>query len=146
MTQGYGTLKDELLQQFEQAHEQLALAAIAASARGITRVGDRWGPREVLAHIVGWSTEATERIPRIIDGEPPLVYDDEAFNVAIITILGDQSFDVVLDMFRRSHRRYVQMLSAQDEAVFVPSHPVYRRIQAVIQHHQEHAQGLDALV
>jgi hypothetical protein len=145
MTQDNGTLKEELIQQFEKAHEQLVLAATAASARGITRQGDRWGPREVLAHIVGWSTEATERIPRIIAGEPPLVYDDEAFNVAIITVLGDQPFDIVLDMFRRSHRRYVQMLVAQDEAVFVPGHPVYRRIQAVIQHHQEHAQGLNAL-
>src|ERR1700730_14378517 len=145
MTQGNGTLKKELLQQFEQAHERLALAAIAASARGIAQQGDQWGPREVLAHIVGWSTEATERIPRIIAGEPPLVYDDEAFNVAIITVLGDQSFDVVLGMFRRSHRRYIRMLGEKDDAIFVPGHPVYRRIQAVIQHHHDHAQGLDAL-
>jgi hypothetical protein len=146
MAQGEGTLKEELLQQFGAAHEQLVLAATAAYARGITRQGDRWGPREVLAHIAGWSTEGTERIPRIIAGEPPLKYDDEAFNVAIITILGDQPFDVVLDMFQRTHRRYIQMLSEQDEAIFVPEHPVYRRIQAVIQHHNEHAQGLDALV
>lgn len=146
MTQHKGTLKEELLRQFENAHEQLVLAATAASSRGITQRGEQWGPREVLAHIVGWSTEATERIPRIVAGEPPLVYDNEAFNVAIITVLGDQPFDVVLDMFRRSHRRYVQMLKAQEEAVFVPGHPVYRRIQAVIEHHQEHAQGLKALV
>lgn len=146
MRQNEGALKEELLQQFEQAHEKLASSAIAAAARGVSQREEQWGPREVLAHIVGWSTEATERLPRIIAGEPPLKYDDEAFNVAIITVLGDQPFGVVLDMFRRSHQRYIRMLRAQDEAVFVPSHPVYRRVQAVIQHHYEHAQGLDALV
>lgn len=145
MPQDEGTRKEELLQQFEQAHERLAASAAVASGRGITRREDQWGPREVLAHIVGWNVEATERIPRIIAGEPPLKYDDEAFNVAIITVLGDQPFDVVLNMFRQSHQRYIQMLSAQNEAVFVPGHPVYRRIQAVIEHHHEHAQGLDAL-
>lgn len=145
MTQGESPLKEELLQEFEKASERLILAATMTSARGITRQGNQWGPREVLAHIVGWNVEATERLPRIIAGEPPLKYDDEAFNVAIITVLGDQPFDVVLDMFRQTHQRYIQMLSAQDEAVFVPGHPVYRRIQAVIEHHHEHAQGLDAL-
>jgi hypothetical protein len=145
MIQNEGTLKEELLRRFEQAHERLASSATAAAARGITQRGEQWGPREVLAHIVGWSAEATERIPRIIAGEPPLKYDDEAFNVAIITVLGDQSFDVVLDLFRQTHLRYIQMLGAQDKAVFVPGHPVYRRIQAVIEHHYEHAQGLDAL-
>src|SRR6266581_4160235 len=146
MSQDKGTLKVEILQQLENAHEQLVIAATTASARGITRQGDRWCPREVLAHIVGWSTEATERIPRIIAGEPPLKYDDEAFNVAILTVLGNQSFETALEMFRQSHLRYMQMLIAQDDAVFESSHPVYRRIQAVIQHHHEHAQGLDALV
>lgn len=146
MIQNESTFKDELLQQFEQAHEQLASAAMAAAARGITGRKEQWGPREVLAHIVGWSTEATERIPRIIAGAPPLKYDDEAFNVAIITVLGEQPFDVVLEMFRRSHQRYMQMLQAQDAAVFVPGHPVYQRIQAVIEHHDEHARGLDALI
>ena len=145
MIQGNSTLKEELLQQFKQAHEKLAAAATAAAARGITQRGEQWGPREVLAHIVGWSTEATERIPRIVAGEPPLKYDDEAFNVAILTVLGNQSFETVLDMYQRSHLRYMQMLVAQDDAVFVPEHPVYRRIQAVVQHHHEHAQGLDAL-
>lgn len=146
MTQGESTLKEELLQQFGRAHERLAAAASAAAARGITRRGDQWGPREILAHIVGWSAEATERLPRIIAGAPPLTYDDEAFNTAVLTVLGDQPFEAVITLFRQTHRRYVQMLSAQDGAVFVPDHPVYRRIQAVIEHHDAHAQGLEALV
>ncbi len=145
MTQNDGTLKEELHHQFKQAYKRLASSASAAAARGITQRGEQWGPREVLAHIVGWNAEATERIPRILAGELPLKYDDEAFNTAIITVLGDQPFDVFLDMFRQSHQHYIQMLSAQDEAVFVPGHPVYRRIQAVVEHHYEHAQGLDAL-
>jgi len=145
MRQGEGTLKEELLRQFERAHQRLAAAASAAAARGITRRGEQWGPREVLAHIVGWSAEATERLPRIIAGAPPLTYDDEAFNTAILTVLGDQPFEAVLAMFRQTYQRYVQMLSAQDSAVFVPGHPVYQRIQAVIEHHDEHAQGLETI-
>ena len=86
----------------------------------------------MIAHIVGWNVEATERLPRVIAGKPPLKYDDEAFNVAIITMLGDQSFDVVLEMLQQTHQRYVQMLKEQDNKVFVSNHPVYKRIRAVI--------------
>ena len=138
-----GSLKEQLLREFNTAHERLVTAAKAAHARGITMRGEQWGPREILAHIVGWSVEGTERIPRIIAGEPPLKYDDEAFNVAIITVLGGQSFDRVLDMFQQTYQRYISMLKEQDDAIFVPEHPVDRRLQAVIQHHYEHAQGLD---
>ncbi len=137
--------KEELLRQFDTAHDQLLKAATSASTRGITQQGSQWGPREVVAHIVGWSVEATERLPRVIAGEPPLKYDDEAFNVAIITVLGDQPFDVVVDMLRQAHQRYMQLLRAQDEKVFEPGHPVFTRIQAVIEHLYEHTRSLDAL-
>jgi hypothetical protein len=137
--------KEQLLGAFDEAHEKLIEAANAAVERGVVAQGGSWGPREILAHIAGWAVEATERLPKIIAGAPALVYDDDAFNAAIITILGDQSYTQVQNIGEWTHQHFVQMLRVQDDSVFVPGNPVYERVKAVIQHHLQHAGELDKL-
>ena len=139
------SVKDQLLCAFGEAHERLINAAAAAATRGVSREGDL-GPREVLAHIVGWEAEATERIPLLVAGSPALTYDDHAFNAAVLTVLGDQPFEVVRDMLRRTHQRLAQMLSTLEDTAFVPGNSVYERVKAQIRHSDEHAQQLDGLV
>jgi periplasmic divalent cation tolerance protein len=139
------TAKEHLLHAFDEAHERLINAAVAAAARGVSREGDL-GPREVLAHIVGWEAEATERIPLLVAGSQALTYDDHAFNAAVLTVLGDHPFEVVCEMLRRTHQRLAQMLSTQEDTVFVPRNSVYERVKAQIHHSNEHAQKLDELV
>lgn len=141
--QGSGVLsKGQLIHAFDQAHESLLLAAKSAVQRSKNIPEGEWGPREVLAHIAGWGAEATYRLPKVAQGTPPLEYDDHAFNFATITMIGNQSFEQIYAILQRTHERFVQMLQALDEGIFIPGNPVYERIKAVIEHHIEHAQGL----
>jgi hypothetical protein len=50
-----GMSKEQLIQGFADAFEQVIGAAIEAERRGVTRQGDRWGPREIVAHMAGWT-------------------------------------------------------------------------------------------
>ncbi len=137
--------KEQLLQELIEAHERLIAAATAACERGVTREGEKWGPREIMAHIAGWEANAIKRVPKIVVGAPFRKYDDDAFNEAVITILGDQSFDTVRDILRQTYQRDIAMLQALDESVFVPGNYAYERAKAAISHCYEHAQELDEL-
>ena len=146
------TVKEQLIQAFDEAYEKLIGAATQAVKRGMKAQEKEWGPREILAHIVGWAAKTTEILPQIAAGPPPLTYvsdhqhtaTDEAFNTAFITILGDRSFEYVLSLAHQTHQHFVQMLRAQDENIFVPGNVVYERLQRVIDHHLQHAQELEA--
>lgn len=147
------TAKEQLIQAFDEAYEKLIVAATQAVKRGMkAQENEEWGPREILAHIVGWSVHTTEILPQIIAGLPPLTYVsdhqhnaiDEAFNTAFITIIGDRSFEQVLALAHQTHQRFVQMLRAQDENIFVPGNAAHKRLQRVIDHHLQHAQELEA--
>ena len=70
--------KAQLLQELVDAYEKLIGTAIEAAQRGVTRQGDTWGPREIVAHLAGWEVMATVRIPRIAAGMSPLEEADEA--------------------------------------------------------------------
>jgi hypothetical protein len=143
--------KEQLIRAFDAAYDKLLATAVAAVERGSVLQEGEWGPREVLAHIAGWAAEATVRIPQVIAGSPPVVYTDpvqhsaidNAFNAAIIILAGNQSFDQVAAIMQQTHQRFVHMLQAQDEGIFVPGNYVYERVLAVIRHHLQHAQELD---
>ena len=87
--------KEQLLQEFADAYEQLIGTATEAAQRGVTRQGDEWGPREIVAHLAGWEVMATVRIPRIVAGMPPAEFADEtqqtvmndAINAAMVTLI-----------------------------------------------------------
>lgn len=140
------TPKEQLLQELSEAHERLIAAAATALRRGVVQEGERWGPREVMAHIVGWEANALVRVPKIVAGAERLEYDNDAFNTAILTVLGNQSFDAVRDLLRKTYQRDVEMLRALDESNFVPGNYAYERTKAAIRHNYEHAQELDSVV
>ena len=146
-------LKEHLIRAFDAAYDELLAAAVAAVERESVLQEGEWGPREVLIHSAGWAAEATVRIPQVIAGSPPVVYADDAqhdaiddaFNAAVIVIAGNQSFDQVFAIMQQTHQRFVHMLQAQDESIFVPGNYVYERVLAVILHHLQHAQELEKL-
>src|SRR6266853_2282969 len=118
-----GSAKAHLIQTFDEAYKKLIAAATKATRQDRQAQGNEWGPREILAHIVGWAAQATAFIPQILAGLPAQTYAselqhtaiDEAFNTAFITILGNQSFEQVLTLAHQTHQRFVQMLREQDE-------------------------------
>src|SRR5260370_7171622 len=96
------TAKEQLIQAFDEAYEKLIVAATQAVKRRMkAQQNEEWLPREILAHIVGWSVHTTEILPQIIAGLPPLTYVsdhqhnaiDQAFNTAVIPIMGDRPFE-----------------------------------------------------
>ncbi len=138
--------KEQLLQELVNSHERLIASATAAHERGVTRNGEEWGPREIVAHIAGWEANAIIRVPNTLAGAPFNKYDQEAFNNVVVTLVGDQSFEKVCNILRQTYQRDVEMLRKLDESVFVPGNYAYDRTKAAISHSYEHVQELDELV
>jgi hypothetical protein len=142
--------KEQLIQELAEAFEQLIRTATQAAQRGMTRQGDRWGPREFVAHLAGWEAMATVRVPRIAAGMPPLEFADEtqqtvmndAINATIVTMIGDQPLDTVCGILRQAYQRDIEMLRKLDDTFFQPGQYVYERTRSVIEHCQEHMQDL----
>ncbi len=142
--------KEQLLQELVDAYEKLIGTAIEAAQRGVTRQGDTWGPREIVAHLAGWEVMATVRIPSITAGMPPFEYADEtrqavmddAINATIVTMVGDQPLDTVCGMLHQAYQSDVEILRKLDDTFFHPGEYVYERTKAAIEHCQEHIQVL----
>ncbi len=142
--------KEQLLQEFADAYEQLIETATEAAQRGVTRKGDTWGPREIVAHVAGWEVMATVRIPHIVAGMPPLEETDEArqdvmndaINTTIVTMIGEQSLETVCGILRQAYRHDVEILKKLDDTFFQPGEYVYERTKSAIEHCQEHGQEL----
>jgi len=143
--------KEQLLQQFAEAYEQLIEMASLAEQRGVTRQADRWGPREIVAHLAGWEVIATVHIPKVVASMPPLfVYADktqqtvlnEALNATMVTLVGEQPLSTVCGLLRQAYRHDIEILRKLDDTFFQPGEYVYERTKAVIEHCQEHIEGL----
>jgi hypothetical protein len=143
--------KEQLLQELVEAFEQLIAAATSAAQRGVTRQGDTWGPREIVAHLAGWEIMATVRVPHVAAGMPPsFEYADEtqqtvmndAINATIVTMVGEQPLDTVCGILRQAYQRDIEMLRKLDDTFFQPGEYVYERTKDVIEHCHEHLQDL----
>ncbi len=145
--------KEQLIQELIDAHEKLIATASTAHERGVRRTGDAWGPREVLAHIAGWEALAVARLPGILAGIPPVKYAteaqhaamDDAINATVITMIGDQSFDTICTLLRKTYQADVQLISELDERIVRPGSYIYERTKAAIDHCHEHMQVLGQL-
>jgi len=139
-------VKEQLLQEFAGACEQLMATATHAAQRGVTR----WGPREIVAHLAGWEVMASVRIPNIVAGMPPAEFADatqqrvmnDAINAAMVTLVGEQSLETLCGMLRQAYQGNVELLRQLDDKFFQPGQYVYERTKAVIEHCQEHMQIL----
>lgn len=142
--------KEQLLQELAEVFERLIVAATRAEQRGLTRKGDEFGPREIVAHLAGWEVMATVRVPHIVAGMPPLEFTDEArqavmtdaINATIVAMAGDQPLDALCVILRKAYRRDIEILIGLDERFFRPGEYVYERTKGVIEHCQEHMETL----
>ncbi len=142
--------KEQLIQEFAQAYEQLIETATLAAQHEMTQGRDGWGPREIVAHLAGWEVMATVRIPRTVAGTPPAEFTDptqatmmnDAINAALVTLMGEQPLETLCDMLRQTYQRNVELLRSLDDTFFHPGEYVYERTKAVIEHCQEHREQL----
>src|SRR5258708_994388 len=131
------TGRDQLLQTLDETHTGLITAAMDSTARGMK---GPWGPREILAHVVGWEAVAIAYLPQLLEGNELL---ERAINIAMVTLVGDQSIETLSDMLYQVHQRFIQMPEVQDEVSFVPGHAAYERAKAAIAHSLEHVRELE---
>jgi len=142
--------KEQLLQEFAQAYENLMETATLAAQRGMSKGRDGWGPRDIVAHLAGWEVMARVRIPRIVAGMPPAEFTDptqqtvmnDAINAAMVTLMGEQPLETLCDMLRQTYQRNIELLRTLNERYFQSGDYVYERTKAVIDHCQEHRQQL----
>lgn len=142
--------REQLLREFADAFEQVINTAMEVERRGATAPGDRWGPREVVAHLAGWEVMASVRIPAVVAGMAPLEFEDEerqtvmndAINATIVTIAGEQSLETLCGMLRAAYRQTVELLQTLDEHNFQPGAYVYERTRSVTEHCHEHIEML----
>src|SRR5690348_15313661 len=100
------TERERLLQAMDEAHNRLIAAALNAVERGMK---GPWGPREILAHVVGWEALVIARLPRLLAGGEPLPFDVDATNIAMITLIGDQPIEVFCSMLPQVHQRFLDL-------------------------------------
>ena len=142
--------KEQLLQEFAEAYEQLIGTASLAAQRGVTSQADGWGPREIVAHLAGWEVMASVRIPRIVAGMPPAEFADatqqtvmnNAINAAFVTLIGEQPLEPLCGILRQAYQRNVELLRNLDDRFFQPGEYVCERTKGVVEHCQEHIEGL----
>ena len=142
--------KEQLIQKFAEAYEQLIETATLAAQRGVSQWGDGWGPREIVSHLAGWEVMASVRIPRIVAGMPPAEFTDrvqqammnDAINAAMVTLVGEQPLATLCVMLRQVYQRNVELLRSLDDTFFQPGEYVYERTKAVIEHCKEHMEQL----
>ncbi len=135
--------KEQLLQEFAAAYEQLIATASRAAQHGATRQGDTWGPREIVGHLAGWEVLAGVRISQVVAGMPPFEFNEtphiaDAINAMIVTLIGEQSLDTLCGMLRHAYQHNVELLKKLDNSFFQSGQYVYERTKAVIEHCQEH--------
>ena len=135
--------KEQLLQEYADAFEQLIGTASLAAQRGVTRQKDMWGPREIVAHLAGWEVMASRRISLIAAGKPPFEFHEtpqiaDAINAIIVTMIGDQTLDALIGILRQAYQRNIELLKMVDNTRFRSGEYVYERTKAVIEHCQEH--------
>ena len=110
--------KEQLLQKFAEAYEQLIETATLAAQHEVSQSQDGWGPREIVGHLAGWEVMASVRIPRIVAGMPPAEFTDptqqtmmnDAINAAMVTLIGEQPLKTLCDLLRQIYQRNVEML------------------------------------
>ncbi len=142
--------KEQLLQEFAKAYEQLIETATLAAQRGEAQKQDGWGPREIVSHLAGWEVMASVRIPRIIAGIPPAEFTNpaqqsmmnDAINAAMATLIGEQTLETLCDILRQTYQRNIELLRSLDDTFFQPGEYVYERTKAVTEHCQEHIEQL----
>ena len=136
--------KEQLLHELAEAFEQIIATATEAAHRNVTRQGDRWGPREVVAHLAGWEVmNATAGMqPLECADEARQIVMDNAVNAAMVTLIGDQSLDTLCGLLRQAYQRDIEILRKLDDTFFHPGEYVYERTKAVLERCQEHMEGL----
>ena len=134
-------MKEQVLRTFSEVHAKLLMSATAVESQA-SPPEERWGPREILAHIAAWEAEALLRIPLIAAGAPAKKYEADEFNAQVVAAINGQSFQQVHRSLCQIHQQLVSLLTMLEDRDFVPEGSAYEWITALVQHSEEHGMEL----
>ncbi|GCE21728.1 DinB family protein [Dictyobacter kobayashii] len=135
-------MKEQMLLDFELAHNRLLSAAQDAATRGVV-LPDGWRAWEIVAHIGAWEVEASHRIPALLAGAGNKDYDTTDFNAKALAQAEGQTFEQLEGALRQAHQRLLSLLDALDARHFNVGGLVHDWVINSMNHNLEHAQALE---
>lgn len=135
---------DDLIHRFHAAQQQIedAIARLNdAEARKVWL--DRWGVREIVAHIAGWENAMTEALERLARGERPAaegvdLSDTEGTNDNFAGRAADKNFEQVKMELRQAGEHFVAAVRALPIDRIAEGKTGRRIIETMINHPSEH--------
>ena len=90
------------------AHQQFVAVAeqLSSNLRSTYGVCGDWSPKQVIAHLIGWDTEAARGLTLFADGEEEQfipVTDVNAFNASSVQTREQLSWDTVMSDLAQAH-------------------------------------------
>ena len=107
-------LKPRLLHLLNQAHQDVCDFWDQLPAEDRAQVGrpDRWAPKDLLAHLVGWNGRLNRRIAGLPDGESPNELEElDRINAALFAAHRTRTWE---DLLAEDTRAFAQLLRAVD--------------------------------
>ncbi len=148
------TDKTQLLQDYDQAHEELRRLLPGIDRR--RRIYPAWTVKELLAHLAGWDDAIILTLEALRDGKPaPLIAPrgPDVYNAQTVAERAELAYEQVVKEWEWVRDRVVALLEAfepeqlEQDAVTpwgVPM-PVEQLIRFMIEHEKEHARYLREL-
>jgi len=108
-------------------------------------VGARWNVRDLAGHLVHWTAEAAEQLPRIAGGAAMPDYDLERINDEVYRRNKRMNYVMLLPQLRAAEDRFLAALNRVDPAKLVGETPVRECISfMLLEHYDHHWPGLEA--
>ena len=111
-------LKSKLVELVERAsaEEQARLAKLSEDERATPGRSDRWGPKDVIAHLAGWKARLAENLAAAASGGKLERYDDYlAVNAREFIEYQHRPWPEVLARAAEAHRQLIEQVQARSE-------------------------------
>ncbi len=155
---------DALLQRFRDKimRFRTALDRFNNDTAETEKVGPNWNVRDLVGHLVYWTTEGADRLPEIAkasvgwveldDDEANTraamaalpVYDIERINADVFKKYRRMSYVMLLPQLRAAEEKFLSALSRVEPKLLVGETPVRMWINIYLEHYDHHWTGLKA--
>lgn len=112
-------IKSRLIELVERAsaEEQALVAKLSEGERSTPGQPDRWGPKDVIAHMAGWTARLAENLAAAAGGGELVRYDDyEAVNAREFIEYRRRPWPEVLKRAADARRKLIEQIQARSEA------------------------------
>ena len=112
-------IKSRLIELVERAsaEEQALVAKLSEDERSAPGRSDRWGPKDVIAHLAGWKARLADNLAAAVSGGELKRYDDyEAVNASEFIEYQHRPWPEVMERAADARRRLIEQVQARSEA------------------------------